>query len=159
MLWERALETHEKICGGEMKLMKSIRVMVVLTGLALIYVYMQMEIVSLAYEGKKKEREIIELNESTSVIAYKILQLKSANHLGENLLNESSQLHFQDNQSVVELVSKDSFPSAESAALAPGASQKQNQKINSFLNFFFKAPTEARAEEKTDDLKPWRRAR
>jgi len=155
-LRERALETHEKICGGEMKLMKSIRVMVVLTGLALIYVYMQMEIVSLAYEGKKKERQIIELNESTSVIAYKILKLKSANNLGDHLLNESSQLHFQDNQSVVELVSKESFSSAESAALA---STSQKQPVNSFLNFFFKAPTEARAEEKTDDLKPWRRAR
>jgi hypothetical protein len=143
-----------------MKLMKSIRVMIVLTGLALIYVYMQMEIVSLAYEGKKKEKQIIELNESTSVIAYKILKLKSANNLGDHLLNESSQLHFQDNQSVVELVSKESFPSAQSAALAPtyrAVSQKQGS--NSFFNFFFKAPTEARAEEKTDDLKPWRRAR
>jgi len=138
--------------------MKSIRVMVVLTGLALIYVYMQMEIVSLAYEGKKKEKQIIELNESTSVIAYKILQLKSANHLGDNLLKESSQLHFQDNQSVVELVSKESFPSVESAGLAP-TSHSASLKQNSFFNFFFKAPTEARAEEKTDDLKPWRRAR
>lgn len=137
-----------------MKLIKSIRVMVILTGLALIYVYMQMEIVSLAYEGKRKERQIIELNESTGATAYKILQLKSANHLGGNLLSENSTLHFQDNAAVVELVSKESFSSIESTgrALMPA-------KSNPFLNFFFKAPPEARAEEKTDSLKPWRRSR
>ncbi len=137
-----------------MKLIKSIRVMFVLTGLAIIYVYMQMEIVSLAYEGKRKERQIIELNESTGSVAYKILQLKSANHLGGNLLSENSNLHFQDNRSVVELVSKESFGSTESGSLAVAPA-----KTNPFVNFFFKAPPEARAEEKTDSLKPWRRSR
>ncbi|MCB9772054.1 MAG: hypothetical protein H6754_05845 [Candidatus Omnitrophica bacterium] len=137
-----------------MKLMKSIRVMIVLTGLALIYVYMQMEIVSLAYEGKRKERQIIELNESTGAVAYKILQLKSSNHLGGNLLSENSPLHFQDNRSVVELVSKESFPSEESAALAVSS-----HKSNPIVGFFFKAPPEARAEEQSDVIKPWRRSR
>lgn len=134
--------------------MKSIRVMLVLTGLALIYVYMQMEIISLAYEGKRREKKIIELNEQNGAIAYKILQLKSANHLGGNLLSENSSLRFQDNKNVVELVSKEPIPSGESAVL--GVSP---QKTNSFLNFFFKAPPEARAEDKSDSLKPWRRSR
>ncbi len=133
--------------------MKSIRVMFVLTGLALIYVYMQMEIVSLAYDGKRKEKQIIELNESTGAVAYKILQLKSANHLGGNLLSENSPLHFQDNRSVVELVTKESFSPGESAVAVVSP-----QKSNAFLNLFFKAPTEARAEEKADSLKPWRRS-
>ncbi len=137
-----------------MKLIKSIRVMVILTGLALIYVYMQMEIVSLAYEGKRKEKQIIELNESTGAVVYKILQLKSANHLGDNLLSESSTLRFQDNSAVVELVSKESFSSTESTGRAV-----MPAKSNPFLSFFFKAPPEARAEEKTDSLKPWRRTR
>ncbi|MCB9757610.1 MAG: hypothetical protein H6753_04200 [Candidatus Omnitrophica bacterium] len=137
-----------------MKLMKSIRVMFVLTGLALIYVFMQMEIVSLAYEGKRKEKQIIELNESMGAVAYKILQLKSANHLGGNLLSENSTLQFQDNAAVVELVSKESFSASELAAV-----KMTPHKKNAFLNFFFKAPTEARAEEKQDLLKPWRRAR
>ncbi len=134
--------------------MKSIRVMFILTGLALIYVYMQMEIVSLAYEGKRRERQIIELNESTGAVAYKILQLKSANHLGGNLLSENSSYHFQDNRSVVELVSKESFSTGE-----PAGTTAMSAKTNLFLNFFFKAPPEARAEEKVDSLKPWRRSR
>lgn len=137
-----------------MKLIKSIRVMFVLTSLALIYVFMQMEIVSLAYEGKRKEKQIIELNESMGAVAYKILQLKSANHLGGNLLSESSTLHFQDNAAVVELASKESFPSAELTTMKTVPHMK-----NAFLNFFLKAPTEARAEEKEDSLKPWRRSR
>lgn len=137
-----------------MKLMKSIRVMFILTGLAIIYVYMQMEIVSLAYEGKRKEQQIIELNESTGAITYKILQLKSANHLGENLLSENSSLRFQDNRNVVTVVTKEPF-----AAKEPGRLATIPVKTNPFLNFFFKAPPEARAEEKTDSLKPWRRSR
>ncbi len=137
-----------------MKLIKSIRVMIILTSLALIYVYMQMEIVSLAYEGKRKEKQIIELNESTGAVAYKILQLKSANHLGSNLLSENSSYHFQDNRSVVELVSKEYLSSTEQASVAVVPA-----KVNPLINFFFKAPPEARAEEKTDSLKPWRRSR
>ncbi len=133
--------------------MKSIRVMFVLTGLALIYVFMQMEIVSLAYEGKRKEKQIIELNESTGAVAYKILQLKSANHLGGNLLSENSPYHFQDNRNVVELVSKESF-----AADATNVLRAPQQK-NFFVNLLFKAPPEARAEEQADSLKPWRRSR
>ena len=135
-----------------MKLMKSVRVMIVLTGLALIYVYMQMEIISLAYEGKRKERQIIEINESTGVLAYKILQLKSSNHLGGNLLSENSSLRFQDHHNVIQLVTKEMIPSDETTAMAV-----TSQKTNPLLNFFlFKAPTEARAEEKPDSLKPWR---
>ena len=137
-----------------MKLIKSIRVLLVLTGLALIYVFMQMEIVSLAYEGKRKEKQIVELNESMGAVAYKILQLKSANHLGGNLLSENSSLQFQDNAAIVELVSKESYLSSELATVKTAPHKK-----NAFLNLFFKAPTEARAEEKEDLLKPWRRAR
>lgn len=136
-----------------MKLMKSLRVMIVLTGLALIYVYMQMEIISLAYEGKHKERQIIELTESTGVLSYKIHQLKSSNNLGNNLLNERSSLHFQDNRSVIELVTREPITVEQQS---PSVSQ---QKVNPLLNFFFKPPTEARAEEQRDSLKPWRRDR
>lgn len=136
-----------------MKLMRSIRVMVVLTGLALIYVYMQMEIIGLAYEGKRKERQIIELTESTGVLSYKIHQLKSSNHLGNNLLNEQSSLRFQDNRSVVELVTR------EPIGLPTQAAAVSTQKANPLLNFLFKPPAEARAEEQRDSLKPWRRSR
>jgi len=134
--------------------MKSIRVMIVLTGLALIYVYMQMEIISLAYEGKRKERQIIELSESTGALSYKILQLKSSNHLGGNFLSENSALRFQDNHNVVELVTRERIPSGEPAAL-----RASSQRSNPLMNFFFKAPAEARADEKSDSFQPWRRSR
>lgn len=137
-----------------MKLMKSIKVMVILTGLALIYVYMQMEVISLAYEGKRRERQIIELNESNGLLAYKILQLKSANHLGDNLLKESSLLHFQDQRSVVQLVTSESVETA-----SPALSAEPVSSGNPVFDFFFKPPREASAEEKIDPLKPWRRSR
>ncbi len=137
-----------------MKLMKSIRVMIVLTVLGLIYVYMQMEIISLAYEGKRKEMQLIELSESTGVLSHKIMKLKSSNHLGGNLLSENSPLSFQDNRSVVELVTKERIPSGEATAYNTSV-----QKPNPFMSFFFKAPPEARADEKLDSFKPWRRSR
>lgn len=138
-----------------MKLMKCIKTMVILTALALIYISMQMEIINLAYQGKKKEHQIIELSESAGVLAYNILKLKSSNHLGDNLLKEDSLLRFQDNDNVVKVVTRE--PLVREEDILAGM---QAKKSNPFLNFFpFKAPTEARAEEKNDSLKPWRRTR
>lgn len=71
--------------------------------LALTYIHMQMQIVDLAYRGNQKEQQIKKLIEENGNTTYKILMLKSANHLGICMLEEDSDMHFADARDVVEV--------------------------------------------------------
>jgi hypothetical protein len=64
------------------------------TVMALIYIHMQMKIFELAYKGKDKEKEIHELADTNGMLTHQILTLKSANHLGNELLEKESDLQF-----------------------------------------------------------------
>src|SRR5436190_2076569 len=115
---------------GHMKLFKSIRMMVVATILALIYIHMQMQIFAMAYEGKNKEKEIVRIKEMNGMLAYHILELKSSNNLGIKLLTEDSRLKFRDPGNVVQFVTTKPVKDAEGMQVV-----QTPKSSNSFLSF------------------------
>ncbi|HRZ41031.1 MAG TPA: hypothetical protein P5246_08480 [Candidatus Omnitrophota bacterium] len=133
-----------------MKLMKFIQFMFVVTLVAMIYVHMQMRIFSLAYEGKKREQKITQLKENNGAVAYDILELKSASHLGRKVLKQDRTLKFYDQTSVVRLkTDRLEDPQAQQLAVS--------EKTNPLLKLLsFRAQAEARAAEHRP-LKPWYR--
>ena len=136
-----------------MRLSRSIQTMMTVTLLSLIYIHMQMNIIALAYDGKKKEQEIISLSERNGVLAYEILSLKSASKLGEKVLGNQSSLKFCDTTNVIQLVTAkpSDAGSSEATVKAP--------RVNPILSFFAKTGSEANAAEPSETLKPWRRSR
>jgi hypothetical protein len=134
-----------------MKLFKMLRMMFVITFLALIYIHMQMQIVAMAYEGKNKEKEIIRMKEKNGMLAYHILELKSSNHIGVKLLAEDSKFKFRDPENVVQIVT--TKPVREAQGMQVAQSKKNS---NSFLNFLsLKSEAEAQAQEESAPAKPW----
>jgi cell division protein FtsL len=87
-----------------MQLCKFFKIMGIVIVLALAYIHMQMQIVDLAYQGNKKEQEIRTLVEENGSATYKILMLKSANHLGLAMLKEDSDMQFADANDIVKIV-------------------------------------------------------
>jgi cell division protein FtsL len=71
------------------------------TVIALLYIHMQMKICELSYNGKDKEKIIHELNDSNGALSHQILTLKSANNLGNALLDRDNSLQFMDNERVM----------------------------------------------------------
>ena len=71
------------------------------TIMALLYIHMQTKIFELSYNGKDKEKIIHELNDSNGALSHQILTLKSANSLGNQLLDRDNSLQFMDNQRVM----------------------------------------------------------
>jgi cell division protein FtsL len=92
-----------------MQLCKFFKVMGVVIVLALTYIHMQMQIVDLAYKGNKKEHQIKKLTEKNGNTMYKILMLKSANHLGIAMLEEDSDMQFADSDDVVQIAASKEF--------------------------------------------------
>ncbi len=77
-----------------MNLVSSFKIMVFATVVALIYTHMQMQIVEYSYKAKEKQRRIHELQDNNGILTHQILVLKSAKHLGEQLLNKDDALQF-----------------------------------------------------------------
>ena len=137
-----------------MSLYKFMKTIFFFTVLALVYIHMQMQIFAMAYEGKKREKEIISLSERNGVLAYEILSLKSASNLGQKMLNQETSLRFRDNGNVVQLVTTQAVPKTRTVIAA------KPQKVNPILSFFnLRAEAEARPAENADLIKPWRRDR
>ena len=135
-----------------MKLSKVIQLLAVVTVLSLIYIHMQMQIIDLAYQGKKKEKQITDLKEDNGVMSYNISRLKSANHLGIRLLSQESDLMFRDNESIVQLVASEWEPEDERGE----TSEEAKEQTNPIINFIFsRSQAEARTTEKASLWKPW----
>ena len=64
------------------------------TIMALFYIHMQMKIFELAYKGKDREKIIHELADTNGALTHQILTLKSANNLGNQLLEKENSLQF-----------------------------------------------------------------
>jgi hypothetical protein len=92
---------------------------------------MQMQIVDLAYAANRKEQKIKKFIEINGSATYKILMLKSANHLGEKVLEEGSDMHFADTGDVVRI----SAVQEHSVDGNPAVPSKLAQRANSFFNF------------------------
>lgn len=109
------------------------------TIIALLYIHMQMNIFELSYNGKDKEKIIHELSDSNGVLRHQILTLKSANNLGNQLLDHDNSLQFMDNERVMTVMtSPGTVPLAQPKAKA----------INPVWNLFsFLGVQEAKAGE------------
>ena len=134
-----------------MQLGRFMKYMLVVTGLALVYIHMQMNIFSLAYDGKQKEQHIMRLREQNGRVSNHIFELKSANYIGQKMLSPEAKLKFYDEKSVVEIVTAKSRENQGKLAM------RHHEKTNSFLQFLTgKFPREAQAKE-DQPLKPWQR--
>ncbi len=80
----------------------------VITLAAVIYISMQMQIVDLAYQNDKEEKQIRHLIEDNGNIAYAIFSLKSANNLGGKMLTDRSDMTFLDPSHIVQVSSLES---------------------------------------------------
>ena len=111
------------------------------TIMALLYIHMQMKIFELSYNGKDKEKIIHELNDSNGALSHQILTLKSANNLGNELLDhDSNNLQFMDNERVMTV--------RTSAMTMQHLSQPKAKIVNPVWNLFsFLGAQEAKAWE------------
>lgn len=132
-----------------MQLWRFIKCMFGITLLALIYIHMQMNIFSLAYDGKQKEQHIVRLKEQNTRVSNNIFELKSATYLGRKLLKEDGVLKFCDNESVVEIVAGKKLYGQQELA------SNQRKTSNPLAKLFqWRFPREAQAKERRS-IKPW----
>ncbi len=111
---------------------------------ALSYIHMQMQIIDLAYQGNQKEQQIKKLIEENGNTTYKILMLKSANHLGVALLNEDSDMQFANSNDVIQIAASEKILSENNMGTEP----KLTKKTNPFLNILsFGIEAEAKTAE------------
>ena len=110
------------------------------TIIALLYIHMQMKIFELSYNGKDKEKIIHELNDSNGALSHQILTLKSANNLGNQLLDHDNSLQFMDNERVMTVTT--------SAGGMQRMAQPKAKVVNPIWNLFsFLGAQEAKAWE------------
>lgn len=133
-----------------MRLAKTFSVMVFLTAVALIYIHMQMQIFDMAYQGKKKELQIMDLTGDNGMVAYEIMAMKSSNHLGLRLLSEKSELRFRDHDNIVQVV-------AATPAVQRDVSRPEPRVTHPLLSLLpLRAEAEARQVER-NSLLSWRK--
>ena len=111
------------------------------TIMCLLYIHMQMRIFELSYNGKDKEKIIHELNDSNGALSHQILTLKSANNLGNELLDQNNNnLQFMDNARVMTVTT--------SAGAMQRLVQPKPKVVNPIWNLFsFLGAQEAKAWE------------
>ncbi len=81
-----------------------IQIMSFATVTALVYINMQTQIVDLAYQGKDKQTSVHQLMDTNGALTHQILALKSANNLGNRLLEKDSKMQFMGRDRVMTLV-------------------------------------------------------
>ena len=81
-----------------------IQIMSFATVTALMYINMQTQIVDLAYRAKDKQTSVHKLLDTNGALTHQILALKSANHLGNRLLEKDSNMQFMGKDRVMTLV-------------------------------------------------------
>ena len=113
-------------------LIKFTKYIFIITVLAVGYIHMQMRIIDLAYEGKDKENRIRSLIEENGNLTYKILALKSANHLGITMLRDDSEMKFVDPENIVR-ISTYNETSEEMKPVRP--QEKKSNPLLSLLSF------------------------
>lgn len=96
-----------------MRITGCVKVLSFFTVIVLIYIHMQMQIFALAYEGQEQRKKMQKIKDQNGAIAYNILTLKSANHLGRELLTDGSSMQFASNLDVIELQTLPAVPVSE----------------------------------------------
>ena len=116
-----------------MRLSRFLKFIIAGTILALIYTQMQMQIFTLAYRGKFKEKQIRKLIEENGNVTYSILTLKSSSHLGGKMLSEESVMEFAGPRDVVELTMPRTFMPKEQLK-KPERSEKPSSSLLSLIS-------------------------
>ena len=81
-----------------------IQIMSFATVTALVYINMQTQIVDLAYKAKDKQTSVHKLMDTNGALTHQVLALKSANNLGNRLLEKDSNMQFMGKDRVMTLV-------------------------------------------------------
>ncbi len=81
-----------------------VQIMSFATVTALVYINMQTQIVDLAYKAKDKQTSVHKLMDTNGALTHQILALKSANNLGNRLLEKDSKMQFMGRDRVMTLV-------------------------------------------------------
>ncbi|MBF0123229.1 MAG: hypothetical protein HQL21_07500 [Candidatus Omnitrophica bacterium] len=120
-----------------MRIVQFLKVMGVVTFMAVLYIHLQMRIYDLGYQGQAKAQKIEKLAESNSLVKNDILRLKSSSHIGHELLTKDDHYRFASRKNVVEVEAMShSWP--ETFAAKTGVSR-----IGRFLTLAF-APADGR---------------
>jgi hypothetical protein len=128
-----------------MSLVKFFKYTCIVTSLALVYIHLQMQIIDLAYQGEIKEKKIKELAERNGNALYKISKLKSANHLGGELLAKNSDMQFVSADHIVSLMTPEEFLAAENfVETQPGLVARKGNPLLSLLSFTAQAEAKIR---------------
>jgi|GEM_PF-2515086 len=90
-----------------MKVADFLKVMGIITVMAVLYIHLQMEIYTLAYEGKTKQQKIEKLTEKNVLVGNDILRLKSSDNMGRELLVNEKDYAFASRNHVIEVESRD----------------------------------------------------
>jgi hypothetical protein len=90
-----------------MKVSYFLKVMFVVTFMAVVYIHLQMKIYAFAYQARSKQQRIEQLAEVNTRVNNDILRLQSSDHIGRELLKrENSQFQFASRSRVVEVASR-----------------------------------------------------
>lgn len=120
-----------------MKIVQFLKLMGIVTFMAVLYIHLQMQIYHLGYQGQAKAQKVEKLAESNSLVKNDILRLKSSSNIGRELLVKEDDYRFASRKNVVEVEAMGhSWP--ESMAANTGVSQ-----IGHFLTLAF-APADGR---------------
>ena len=120
--------------------------MAVTTVFALVYIELQVEIYDLGYQGENRKSEVQKLMDDNGYVVSNICQLKSAHHLGVQLLTDNSHLRFLDNNHIVKLEMP--APLLESSRLVNAEKAEMNHanKKSSLWVSIFSLKSQAEAE-------------
>lgn len=120
-----------------MKIVQFLKMMMVVTCMAVLYIHLQMQIYHLGYEGQAKAQKIEKLAEHNSIVKNDILRLKSSNHIGRELLAKEDGYRFASRTNVLEIEGRGAS-GLQALAANTGVSQ-----IGHFLTLAF-APADGR---------------
>ncbi len=108
-----------------------LKLMGVLTCMAVLYTHLQVKIYHLGYQGQARAQQIDRLAEKNSLVKNDILRLTSSTHIGRELLQKEDHYRFASRTNVIEVEEAD-------AALTQGWSAAgSDSRINPFLTIAF----------------------
>ena len=117
-----------------MRLLKFIIGTFAVTAFLLIYIHVQMEIFTLAYQRTAKEKQVRKWIERNGHLTNEILKLKSANYLGIKVLNEKSGMQFVDHEKILHIKAPKGYEDIRNEPSDKESSSKKTNPLVSLLS-------------------------
>ncbi len=86
-----------------MKIVQFLKMMGIVTFMAVLYIHLQMQIYHLGYQGQAKAQKIEKLAEHNNIVKNDILRLTSSSNIGHELLLKEDNYRFASRRNVVEV--------------------------------------------------------